>query len=61
MPRMKVTITGYYEADPAYYDAGSSPAEMAAVDATNWEANPIMACALFDDEPPVSVEIVPDA
>lgn len=61
MPRMKVTITGYYEADPKYYDPGSSPAEMAAVDSVNVEGDPIMACTLLDDEPPATVEITPDA
>lgn len=57
MVRMRVTITGYYYADPARYGGVTDPYEMAAIDSTNIAPIPVAAAALLDDD--VTVEIEP--
>jgi hypothetical protein len=56
MARMKVTIVGYYDADPAHYGSNTSPAEMAAVDQKAFNEDPMDALASIDA---ISVEVEP--
>lgn len=57
MVRMRVTITGYYDADPAHYDGETDPRAMAAIDLENLDPDPTAAAALIDDD--VTIEIEP--
>jgi hypothetical protein len=57
--RMKVTITGYYEADPAHYgDEGNSPARMAKLDQGSFNEGPSFALAAMDEDMTITVEPV---
>jgi hypothetical protein len=50
VPKLKGTITWEYEASPEYYPEGSTPLEMAIIDAQNWRGDLFALWSTFDDQ-----------
>jgi hypothetical protein len=47
--RLRATLTVEYDADPKDYDT-ADPVEMAHIDLANWQGDPMMLIASFDNE-----------
>jgi hypothetical protein len=59
MPRIKVTITGYYEPEIEHYDGETDLAKMAAIDAENVGDDPVEAVMLMD-EGEITITVEPE-
>lgn len=61
MTRMKVTIVGYFDADPQHYDGETDPTKMAAIDEANIQADPVGAITMCDEDLPLSINVRPES
>lgn len=56
---MKVTIIGYYLADPDDYNGETDPPKMASIDAENVTGQPFEAVCLMDEDQPFTITVEP--